>query len=147
MIQPTFAIPGRAPAAPGPTPPAVNHEANVAEYRHLREQKARLEESIKPQLQEIKQRMEQIESVMLDTMNQSGANSINTNSGTVYKSTKTSYSLEDPAAFRRWAEANGRMDLYENRVSKDAMEELVTRTGQLPPGVKHSSFTTVNFRK
>lgn len=150
MIQPTFVIPGRAPVStnpPGPPPPEVNHEQVVAEYRQLREDKAALEDSIKPQVQKIKQRMEVLEGLVLDVLNRTGANAVNTNSGTVYKSKKTSYSLEDPAVFRQWAESHGHMDLYENRVSKEAMEEFVTKTGTLPPGVKISEFTTVNFRK
>lgn len=163
MIQPTFAIPAgfklppppngaqvpaSTPAVPGPPPPSpVNHEALVAEYRQIRDSIADQQKAFEASIKPLKERREAIENILLDDLNRSGANSVNTNSGTAYKTTRTSYGVEDPAAFRAWAEAHGHLDFFENRVSKEAIENWVNEGKQLPPGIKVSTFTTVNIRK
>jgi len=155
MPTPTFAIPAGftvppppRPIAPAPSaPPAINQEELIAEYRAIRDKikaaEAQLAESIAP----LKDRRDQLETIMLDYMLQTGANSISTNSGTAYKSTRTSYTVDDPFVFREWAAANNHTEFFENRVSKDAVESWIKEGHALPPGIKVSSFVTANFRK
>lgn len=70
-----------------------------------------------------------------------------TDNGTVFKSVRTSISIADPDEFRQWVESQGKPDFYENRVSKEAVENYINAGNPLPPGLKVSSDTTVNVRK
>lgn len=136
------------PGSAGPAPAAQpNAEWLVEKYRQLRDKKKLLEDEQAKALKPFKDAMSQIENMLLDDLNRSGANSIQTNSGTAYRSTRTSYGVEDPAVFRAWVEANNTPEMYENRVSKDAIEAYVQKYNQLPPGIKVSSVENVNIRK
>jgi hypothetical protein len=148
MIQPTFIIPTKTPAAPAAPPQqGPSYDELVSEYRHLRDFIASREDELKKQLAPLKERYQQIEATLLDELNRTGANSINTNSGTAYRTTRTSYGIDDPEAFRAWVAANNRPDFFENRPSKEALESWIEAGNPLPPGVKVSSFTKVNIRK
>lgn len=157
MIQPTFIIPPRDPApapAAAPPPPSVpgpapsdSYETLVAEYRATRDNVKTIEAAVAEKLKPLKERLAKIEAQFLDELNRTGANSINTNSGTAYRSTRTSYTVDDPESFRQWVAKNNRPEFFENRPSKEAVEEWLKNGNALPPGVKVSSFTTVNIRK
>lgn len=165
-VTPAFAMPAPpapapAPAAqpappppvattPGPQPgpdPSIPHDVLANAYIRLRDKKAEITARHKKELEPINEAMEQVNNAMLNALNTGNAQSIKTAEGTFYRSTKNSYSIDDPAALREWVEANGRPDLYENRISKDAIEAFADQTGTLPPGVKMSTFVTVNVRK
>jgi hypothetical protein len=134
--------------SPGPAPPQeVNTGWLVEKYRQLRDKKKEVEDRHKTELAPFKQAMEQIETMLLSGLNQLNANSVQTPAGTAYRTTRTSYGVEDPAAFRAWVEAQNKPEFYENRVSKEALEAYVAAGNPLPPGLKVSSVTTVNIRK
>ncbi len=135
------------PGAVGPAPPPIAADWLVEKYRLLRDKKKEIEDRHAEELKPFRAAMDQIEAALLDDLNRNGANSIQTNSGTAYRTTRTSYGVEDPAVFRKWVEANNVPEFYENRVSKDAVQQYVEKYNQLPPGIKVSSVTTVNIRK
>lgn len=67
--------------------------------------------------------------------------------GTFYKSTKESFTVEDPTALRRHIVGTGAFDLLDLKVNKTAARAFVDENdGQLPPGVKYSAFVTVGMR-
>lgn len=134
------------PTAVGPAPPP-NTQWLVENYRKLREKKKEIEDQHAQQLAPFKAAMAQIETQLLDDLNKANANSVQTSSGTAYRTTRTTYGVEDPAAFRAWIEANNRPEFYENRASKEAIEAFIEAGNPLPPGIKVSSMTTVNIRK
>lgn len=156
-IQPAFwapelgAPPGTAAPAPPPpapdTPPAPRMVDLVTEYRLLRDRKAELVEAHKVEVAPLQASMQKLEGMMLDLLNQAGSNSMRTDEGTAFKQQRNTYSIDDPHAFRQWVEQQGRPDFYENRVSKDAIDTYIAEGHNLPPGVKASSFVTINVRK
>lgn len=135
------------PGAVGPAPPPPSAEWLVEKYRQLRDKKKQIEDRHAEELKPFRAAMDQIEAALLDDLNRNGANSIQTNSGTAYRTTRNTYGIEDPNAFRQWVEAHNVPEFYENRVSKDAVQQYADKHGQLPPGIKLSSVTTVNIRK
>jgi len=75
------------------------------------------------------------------------ASSMKTAAGTVIRAVRRSITVADPEEFRQWAEANGMMGMYQNRVSPEAVEAYVEQGNQLPPGLKHTAITTIQVRK
>lgn len=152
-VAPAFqmpVLPGQVPPlpqTPGPKPPAPRIDVAAKTYRELRAKKEAITAELKERIAPIQQEMNQLEAVLLDVLDQSGQNSANTDFGTVYKTVRNTYSVADPHAFRQWVESHGRPDFYENRVSKEALDSYIEGGGELPPGVKLSSFVTVNIRK
>lgn len=158
MPPPAFVIPAAVPApapavpppAPGPAPaqtPMTTLDALVDKYRRLRDRKKEIAERHRGELAPFNEALDQLGAMLLDALNRAGAESTRTKSGTVFKSTRSSYTVKDPAQFREWLEQNHRFDLLETRVSKDSIEEFLKTAGQLPPGIGISSEITVNVRK
>lgn len=138
------------PPAPGPAP-AVTPQQNMADlvdrYRRLRDKKKDIADEMKAKLAPYNEALDTLEALLLDALNKAGAESTRTAAGTVFKSTRTSYTVKDPAQFREWLETQQRFDLLETRVSKEALEEFVKTGASLPPGIGISSEVTVNVRK
>lgn len=152
IAPPPGVIPAPAPSAPqpGPAPPNPNQlpvDIAVDKYRQLRDREAEIKARHAQELAPFRAAMDAIEVSLMESLQNSGAKSVATAHGTAYLSTKKSFKIEDPAAFRQWCEANGKLDMYENRVSKEALETYLADGGAMPPGVKESGFTTVNVRK
>ena len=133
-------------AGAAPTVTITNKDL-VEKYRLLRDKKEEIVKRHKAELAPLNDAMDKIENVLLDVLNRTGSESTRTEAGTFFKVTRTSYSINDPAAFRAYVEAHNLPDLYENRVSKSALEELISRGETLPPGLKVSSEVSVNIRK
>jgi hypothetical protein len=119
----------------------------VEKYHQLRAKKKAIAERHAKELEPVQQAMGALENVMLDALNKAGSNSMRTDAGTAYKSVRTSISIADPEEFRLWVESQNRPDFYENRVSKEAVENYINAGNPLPPGLKVSSDTVVNVRK
>lgn len=152
MIQPAFVMPGMMPAVPAPppapaTPEAIPMDILAGKFRALRDKRDEIKARHTAELAPIKQAMDELGNVMLDALNRAGSNSMKTHGGTVYTSTLSSYSIDDPAVFRAWVESEGKPDFYANRVSKEALEAYLAEGNRMPPGLKVSSVVNVNVRK
>lgn len=155
-IQPAFAMPSVLPAPPIAEPPVpatpkalpdIPTDVAVLKYRELRDKTKEISDRHAAELKPYKEAMEMLSAVLLDQLNKAGSNSTRTDNGTVFKVTRTTYSIDDPATFRDWVESQGAPEFYENRVSKEALENWIAEGKPLPPGLKVSSFVQVNIRK
>lgn len=149
--KPAFVLPDEAvvptPPVPAAPAPVVRIDEAVAEYRSVRDQVAAIKKRHTEELEPFKETLEQLGSKLLDALNAAGTNSMRTDAGTAYKSTKVTYSIDDPVAFRAWVEREGKPEFYENRVSQEVVKSFVNDGAVIPPGLKVSSFTTVNVCK
>lgn len=119
----------------------------VHQYRRLRDKKKEIEARHKSELGPFNEAMGKIEMVVLDHLNRTGVESARTDDGTAYKVTRRSYAIDDPGALRDYVEAHGLTDLYENRLSSTAIEDMLARGLPLPPGIRVSSSVYVNIKK
>ena len=71
----------------------------VAQYVKLRDLIKVKEKEFKDGITKYKDALDKLNSVLLNHLNQVGANSVATDAGTVYRTEKKSASLADPAAF------------------------------------------------
>lgn len=150
---PAFQLPaGIAPAvpptpAPAPANPDIPMAVLAEKYRLLRDRKDEIKKKHAEELAPFTKAMDELEALMQKQLESANASSIRTDSGTVIRAVRQSFTIEDPGAFRQWAEANGLTTMYENRVSKEAIEAYVAQGNQLPPGIKTSAVTTIQVRK
>jgi hypothetical protein len=144
---PTALAPPIEPAHVAATLSGFDFNEHVSKYRQLRDMKATIAARHKEELAPYNEALDALELAMLNALTASGQESTRTASGTAYKSTKSSYTVQDASAFRTWLEVNDRWDLLETRVSKEALESFATEGGTLPPGIGVSSVVTVNVRK
>jgi len=118
----------------------------VASYVRLRDKKKALQDEHKEQLKPYNTAMEKLENWMLAKLNQDNAQSVRTDSGTVFKSMRTSASVQDWEATLGFIRENELYHLLERRVSKTAVEEMAEQ-GQDVPGVQITREITVNIRR
>lgn len=140
------AVPPTAAQAPAPEP-VMAMDFMAEKYRQLRERKDLIKERHSVELKPYTEAMNQLEAEMQRQLEAQNASSIKTAAGTVIRAVRRSITVADPEAFRQWAEANGQMGMYQNRVSPEAVEAYVEQGHQLPPGLKHTAMTTIQVRK
>lgn len=87
--------------------------------------------------------------LLLELLQRSGANSIATDYGTVYKSEKIKPSVPDWSAFYDWVmEDKARFEAIEKRVKSTFVKEYMDEhDGGLPPGVSVHREYEVNVRR
>lgn len=80
--------------------------------------------------------------VMLALLNKTGAKSIATDKGTVYRREVLKPSAADWGAIWAWAKENDALDIFERRLKSGFIQQFMEENaGQLPPGVNaHRQF-------
>lgn len=119
----------------------------IGYYIKLRDEKKAMQDRHKIELAPTNKLMEEVESVLLQHFASSGANSVNTDAGTAYKSLRESFTVEDPILFRTWVRETGELEFFEARASKEAVKQYLESTGELPPGLKYNAEQVVGFRR
>ena len=119
----------------------------VAQYVKLRDLIKVKEEEFKAIIGPYKKTLDDLNSVLLDHLNKVGANSVNTDNGTVYRTEKKSASLVDPKAFMDYVITNGAYDLMDRKANVTAVAEFMKEHSTLPPGVNFNSAYIVGVRR
>lgn len=73
--------------------------------------------------------------------------SLKTEAGTCYVSTRTTASLADPDAFMRYVIENKAFDLLDRRANATAVKDFVQEHNNLPPGCNLNTISTVGVRR
>lgn len=131
----------------------------VKAYIEIRDKKAQLKAELTKQMQPYDTALYQIETEMLDRMQQTGVDSMKTSAGTAYRTTKTSVSVADKAAFlefivdkvvdalRNKENAFPCFDMLDLKANKTAVEGYLSEKDELPPGVNMRREEAVGFRR
>jgi hypothetical protein len=118
----------------------------VRNFIRLRDHKKAAEEEFKKSMERVNQGMAKLEALMLDHLSQSGANSINTDHGTVYILERTSATVKDRDAFIQYVVDNNAWDALDVKANKPFIKAQLDE-GVVVPGVNFSSVNTVGVRR
>ena len=120
----------------------------VAEYIALRDARDQGKKKFETMLRErYLDRMDELETQLLDMLNKLGSDSIASPSGTVYKKLSTSVTVADKREFRRHVIGEEAWDLIDWRANSTAVNDLVEAGEPVPPGVNRSAFYSVGVRR
>jgi hypothetical protein len=119
----------------------------AASYIQLRDAKTEMEREHEAALAPIKEAMKEAEEAMLGHLNEMGASSLRTPSGTITKAKKTSVTIGSWDAAWDFIRSKELWHFLEHRISKTAVEGYINEHGETPPGVNISSIYTVQFRR
>lgn len=130
---------------------ATLKETNTGElidrFISLRELVDEATNKFKARLKVVANEMEMIEALLLTRLNESGAESSSSKTGTVFKTTTTRCGVGD------WDELlpfiiDGNTQLLNHAVNKTAVKEYMDEhEGKLPPGVRWDEETVIQIRK
>lgn len=119
----------------------------IEQYIRLRDKIKQLDDEHKDKMKPFKETLDKLNAVMLDHLNQIGADSVKSQSGTVYRTTRRTASLEDADAFMRHVIGSEAWELLDRKANVTACEDFAKENGVLPPGVKVSTTIQVGVRR
>lgn len=120
----------------------------IEEYIALRDGKKNADETYAEWVKvNFSTRMEELERILLDTLNKLGIDSLAGQSGTVYKKLSTSVTVADAREFRRHVIGDEDWDILDWRANKTAINDRVEAGEALPPGINRSTFFSVGIRR
>ena len=114
----------------------------VKAYIELRDQRDAIRDRHKAELAEIESVLEQTELALGGLLAETGAESVKTKFGTVYKSKWTAVKITDFDSLCDYVKQTGRFDLFERRISKTVALEL----GDVPGTLTETGYKT-NVRR
>jgi len=119
----------------------------VEKYIKLRDAKAALAKQFKEKAALLEGPMDKIEALILQEFGKQGIESARTDSGTAYKSVRTSATVADWEATLGFIVENRAWEMLERRVSKEAVVAFREEHDDLPPGVNYREEITLNVRR
>ena len=119
----------------------------IESYIRLRNRKTEIEARHKEELRPVRDLMAKLEAKMLESMAESGLTQMKGPGGTAYRTTRTSATVADREAFRRFILAEDAWDMADIRAAKAAITAYKEEFGELPPGVNWREELGVNFRQ
>lgn len=119
----------------------------VAAYIKLRDYKKAAEDEFKKSMSRTVEAMEKLEATLLDQLNQTGANSLSCDDGTVYRNMQMSATVENREAFREYVQAHDLWEAMDIRANKTFVKEFMERNGTPLPGIKVTQLATVGVRR
>jgi phage host-nuclease inhibitor protein Gam len=117
-------------------------------YIKMRDKKAEVSHEMEKQLNKIDEDMKAVKRAILDYMKESGVESLRTNSGTVYRTVRTTYSTSDWESMHKFIIEHGAPDLLEKRIQQTNMRAFLEENPDLlPPGLNANSEYSVTIRR
>jgi uncharacterized protein YqeY len=130
------------------TVPGASTDKLVKVYIKMRDKRSELKSKFEQEDIKIKEQMDAIESVLLETCKLAGASSIKTSAGTVMRGVKTQYWTSDWESMHKFIKENNALELLERRISQRTMGEfLQNHPDKMPPGMNVESRYVVTIRR
>lgn len=108
----------------------------ILAYRNLRDQLGTDRKGYKAREQFMKDKMSTISMVLRDRADTIGVESFKTNFGTAYRNVKVKFQVPGWLDLVEYVKRTSNFQLFQKRVSPNAVKEIETETGELPPGVE-----------
>lgn len=119
----------------------------VSIYIKMRDKKAQMKAEFDASVAPLNEKMEKLEAKLLDVFNKTGIDSVKTEFGTAYTTTRVTASVADREIFMTHVRENDDWALLEVRASKTAVEQYRETNNDLPPGVSIREERVVNVRR
>ena len=131
---------------PSNKPPDEDISVRVLQYRKVRDKIAEIKERQEKELAPAKAVLEQLSGMLDAFLLRTGQTSAATKSGTFFRSTRFTATVNDPQAFMDHVIANQQWDLIERRANSTAVKGFVEDKKHDVPGVTLNAITSVSVR-
>ena len=127
---------------------SVSLEKLTQVYIKMRDKKAELAKELEEKIGNIDEKMKTVKTAILDQMKDLGVESIRTDSGTVYRTTKTLYTTSDWESMHKFVLEHGVPELLEKRLQQTNTKVfLEEHPDLLPPGLNATTEYSVTIRR
>lgn len=142
--------PATAPATTPATTPAtqqIDVEKTVGNYVRLRDKIDEIAKKHEAELEPYKVLRRKLDGMLLQHLNETNTKSCKTGAGTITATTRSSASVQDTEAFRKFIIENDEWDLVDIKANAPAVFKYLEDEGQPVPGVKTSQMQTLSVRR
>jgi len=119
----------------------------VSFYIKLRDKKAQMKAEFDAKVAPLNEKMDKLEAKLLEVFNKTGMDSVKTEFGTAYTTTRSTASVADRDVFMTFIREADEWDLLEVRAAKTAVEQYRQTNNDLPPGISIREERVVNVRR
>jgi hypothetical protein len=127
---------------------SVDLDKVVSTYIKIRDKKNELTVEFNKREEELNEKLDVIKKALLEHCQNTGVESIRTQSGTFYRSVKKKYWTSDWESMNRFIMENEAVDLLEKRIHQGNMRQFLEENRDLlPPGLNVDSEYTVTVRR
>jgi len=127
---------------------SVDLDKVVSTYIKIRDKKNELAAEFHKREEELNEKLDVIKKVLLEHCQDTGVESIRTQSGTFYRSVKKKYWTSDWESMNRFIMENEAVDLLEKRIHQGNMRQFLEENQDLlPPGLNVDSEYTITVRR
>lgn len=127
---------------------SLNKAEVVGAYIKLRDRRAQRKAEYEAADAEDKEKQDKIEAYLLKEFNESGVDSIKTEFGTAYKSSRLSITTADKEAFfMNWVVPNQAWEFLDVKPNKTAVQQYKAVHEDIPPGLNWSETLEVKIRR
>lgn len=119
----------------------------VSIYIKMRDKKAQMKAEFDASIAPLNEKMEKLEAKLLDIFNKTGMDSVKTEFGTAYTTTRVTASVADREVFMDYVKDKEEWALLEVRAAKTAVEQFRSIHDDLPPGISMREERVVNVRR
>jgi len=123
-----------APAAPS----QFDFDKRVDQFVKLRDKIKAKQDAFKKEIAPYVDALETLGNMLLNHLNQIGAENVKTAHGTVHHTTKRTASIADKTAFWNWVLAQQQWDLLDYKANAVAVKDYIDSNGVPPPGVNYT---------
>lgn len=117
-------------------------------YIKMRDKKAELSRELEEKIDALDSDMKRVKLAILEHMKELGAETIRTDSGTVYRTVRTTYSTNDWESMNKFILEHGLPDLLEKRIHQTNMKAfLEEHPEELPPGLNANMEYSVTIKR
>jgi hypothetical protein len=119
----------------------------VSIYIKMRDKKAQMKAEFDASIAPLNEKMDKLEAKLLDVFNKTGMDSVKTEFGTAYTTTRVTASVADREIFMNYVKEHEEWSLLEIRAAKTAVEQYRSIHEDLPPGISMREERVVNVRR
>lgn len=127
--------------------PPVDVEKLIGKYVVLRDKVKALNDAHSLAMKPYNDAMVGVENVLMSVLDANKLANMKTKAGTASILDKWNAVVDDPVAFRTFCIAQNQLDLADVKANVTAVKEYNDANGQLPPGVRLTSFRKVGVRR
>jgi hypothetical protein len=128
-------------------PDVVDIDGCAALYVELRDQITALKADLAEKLKPYRKGLEDLDAILLKALQDQGAKSIKTSSGTVYQRIERSATVKDRKAFSEYVINTGEYDLIDWRANKVGVFAHMEKNAIDVPGVNTSAYMAIGVRR
>lgn len=126
----------------------VSIEKLTRVYIKMREKKAEVTHELEAKIAELDESMKKVKSAILDHMKEIGAESLRTESGSIYRTVRTTYSTNDWESMNKFILEHSVPELLEKRIHQTNMKVfLEEHPDVLPPGLNANMEYSVTIKR